>query len=238
MHPLVEALLNLFFPTRPGCRLCGAKSDRDICNHCRTWLANWSEAPKCLTCGRPVWSGTCTICGNCSRNRPPFAMAMAAGSYEGCLKESIHRLKYQGRRDLVPVLAELMVEVARQHPGFLESQAVLPVPISPVRLRQRGFNQAELLARHVAKQMELPVLSGTIIKPVDTPPQTGLSGQQRRQNLKDSFKVVSPGDITGKTILLVDDVITTGSTVSTIAEILLRAGAGNIFVITIANAGK
>lgn len=238
MHPLAEALLNLLFPTRPGCRLCGAKSDRDICNRCRTWLAKWSGVPKCLTCGRPVWSGTCTICGSCSRNRPPYAMAMAAGPYEKHLKESIRRLKYQGRRDLVPVLAELMVEVARQHPVFLESQAVVPVPISPVRLRQRGFNQAELLALQVAKQLELPVLSGTIVKPVDTPPQTGLSGQQRRQNLKDSFKVVSPGDITGKTILLVDDVITTGSTVSTIAEILLREGAGNIFVITIANAGK
>jgi len=165
-------------------------------------------------------------------------MARAAGPYEGPLKEAIHLVKYRGRTSLAPLLAGLMIQVAREHPLFRECQVVVPVPASPGRLRRRGFNQAELLAREVAWGLELPLLPRVIAKHRETPPQTGLAREQRRQNLQGSFKVTAPEEIAGKTILVIDDVLTTGSTVSAVAELLRQQGSGRIFVITLVNTGK
>lgn len=239
MHPLLEALFNLIFPTRPGCQLCGGPGAEAVCSHCQEWLARWAGQPKCLVCGRPLTGrDRGPKCRECYRQRPPFVLARAAGPYEGPLKQAVHRLKYFGQKSLAPVLAELMLQAIQRQPQMLAAEVVLPVPISPGRLRRRGFNQAELLAREVARGLGLPLLSRVLVKHVETPPQTGLTGVQRRQNLQGSFKVTAPGELKDKKILLLDDVFTTGSTVSVIADLLRQQGAGEIFVITLVNTGN
>lgn len=241
MHPLLEALVNLFFPARPGCRLCGSVSQEEICSLCRAWLAAWAKQPHCQVCGRPLTTGSqhISLCSGCHRQRPPFDLARAVGPYEGSLRQAIHQLKFKGRKSLAPLLASLMLETIQQHPQFLQCAAILSVPLSRQRQWERGFNQAELLAGEVARGLKLPLLSGVLIKKKETPPQTGLHRDQRKQNLKDAFQIkASVVDIQGQNLLLIDDVFTTGSTASAIVETLKAAGAGKIFVITLANAGK
>ncbi|SHE66472.1 ComF family protein [Desulforamulus putei] len=240
MHPLLEALVNLFFPERPGCKLCGSPGEGDLCFACRHELSVWAAKPKCPVCGRPVplQGRLVTLCRDCRRRPPPFEMARAVGPYEGGLREAIHLLKYKGRKSLAPLLGRLLLETLPKYPPLLNCDLVLPVPLSPGRLRERGFNQAELLAVAVARGLNLPLLSHALMKTAETPPQTGLTRQQREQNLQGSFQVTAPEQIRDKNILIVDDVFTTGSTVSAMAETLRGQGAASIFVITVANAAK
>ncbi|ABO51583.1 phosphoribosyltransferase [Desulforamulus reducens MI-1] len=237
MHFLLEALLNLLFPLPPGCQLCGRTGDWDICPTCSHWLVQWEGKPKCQICGRSLaYPGV--LCQECQHRQPPFVQARAVGPYEGGLRDAIHLLKYKGRKTLVPLLGKLMLELLQRQPELLRAELVVPIPMSPGRRRQRGFNQAELLAREVARGLQLPLMSNVLTKPKETPPQTGLDKNQRRENLRGAFDVNTPEAIKGKAILIVDDVFTTGSTMAEVAETLHKKGAGKLYVITLANAGK
>ncbi|MEG6523077.1 ComF family protein [Desulfotomaculum sp. 1211_IL3151] len=229
-----EALLNLIFPEPPGCKLCGAAGRKPLCSACEGWLASWASTPKCSICGRPSpWPQT--TCVSCQQNRPPFVLARAVGPYEGNFREAIHRLKYKGRKNLTPLLGKFLLTLIMKEPELKKVDGVLPVPLSPKRMRQRGFNQAELLAIEVARDLQKPLLKNVLIKPVETAPQTGLNKLQRQENLRGAFRVQDPSQIKGQNILLVDDVFTTGSTVSAAAETLQSQGAGKIYVVTLAN---
>lgn len=238
MHHLLEALVNLVFPEWPGCKLCGRLGKEDLCPACRQELRDWAAKPKCPVCGRPVPpKGRVTLCGDCQSQPPPFEMARAVGPYEGGLRQAIHLFKYKRRKSLAPLLGGLMLETLQKHSRLLHCDLVLPVPMSRGRLRERGFNQAALLARQVARGLNLPLSDRVLIKG-ETPPQTGLTRPQREQNLRGSFQVKAPEEIRGKNLLIVDDVFTTGSTVSAMAETLKEQGAAGIFVIILANAAK
>ncbi|WP_238473356.1 ComF family protein [Desulforamulus profundi] len=198
-------------------------------------LGGQTKVPGLRQAGPP--QGRVTLCGDCQSQPPPFEMARAVGPYEGGLRQAIHLFKYKRRKSLAPLLGGLMLETLQKHPRLLHCDLVLPVPMSRGRLRERGFNQAALLARQVARGLNLPLSDRVLIKG-ETPPQTGLTRPQREQNLRGSFKVKAPEEIRGKNLLIVDDVFTTGSTVSAMAETLKEQGAAGIFVITLANAAK
>lgn len=237
MASLLEALLNLVFPARPDCKLCGRKhSKEEVCSHCLQDLNAWSSLLKCSHCGRPLSAGEVGkhSCSFCSLEAPPFVKAIAAGPYQGSLKEAIHLFKYCGRKSLAPILADLMVRSINSHKEFLESRVVIPVPTSPKRLRERGFNQAELLATHLARRLKLPLLSQTVVKDLETPHQTGLNREQRQQNLRGAFRVTAPTEVKDKSILIVDDVLTTAFTAATLTQTLTAAGSGPIYIITAA----
>lgn len=238
MHPLLEALCNLLFPQRPGCQLCGSSTKDDICPSCRQELVSWAARPKCRICGRPIQAITpgAGLCIECQRLKPAFTQALAVGPYESHLREAIHLLKYQGRKAMAPFLGKLLLETLKQYP--LDCHLVLPVPLAPGRLRERGFNQAELLAREIAKGLGIPFSAGILIKPQETPHQTGLTREERRKNLQGAFRVKDPEKIRGKKILVVDDVLTTGSTATEVAKTLLAWGAAQIYIITLANSAK
>ncbi|MCL5289428.1 MAG: phosphoribosyltransferase family protein [Bacillota bacterium] len=240
MHPLLDALLNLLFPEGPGCKLCGSPGREDLCFACRLALSKWAAEAKCPICGRPVppQGPQAGQCRECRRQPPPFEMARAVGAYEGGLRQAIHLLKYKGRKSLAPLLGKLLLETLQKHPLLLQCDIVMPVPISRGRLRERGFNQAELLAVEAARGISRPLANQALIKIAETPPQTGLTREQRERNLKGSLQVVLPEEVRGRNILLVDDVLTTGSTASAAAEALKQQGAARIFVITLASAAK
>lgn len=238
MNPLLEALCNLLFPVPPGCKLCGSSAEEDICSACRQELTNWANRPKCRICGRPLQAITLRagLCTECHRIKPSFTQALAVGPYESHLREAIHLLKYQGRKSLAPVLGKLLLETLRQHP--LDCHLVLPVPLARGRLRDRGFNQAELLAKEVARGLGIPFSARILSKPLETPHQTGLTRGERRKNLQGAFKVSAPQQIQGRNLLIVDDVFTTGSTATEVTQTLLSQGAGQIYIITLANSSK
>ena len=189
------------------------------------------------------------ICPVCRRIERPFNRAVAYGSYEGGLRELIHLLKYNRVRPAAAVLGRMLSEAIAdlestfEHPAmFDQTIAVIPVPLYKTKLRQRGFNQAELIARAALKQLPVAarfqLVSGVLLRTRDTESQIGLTGHQRRENLRGAFAVPCATQITGREVLLVDDVYTTGTTASECARVLLRAGASQVWVATVARTLK
>ena len=183
-------------------------------------------------------------CGMCRRVEPPFARAAAYGSYESGLRELIHLLKYNGVRPAANVLGRMLAEaVAALEPEFpAESVLLVPVPLHRSKLRQRGFNQAELIARAAMKfgtaRDRLRLCAGALERKRETASQIGLTSHQRRENLRGAFAVAQPELVKGREVLVVDDIYTTGSTVSECARVLRRAGAAKVWVATVARTLK
>lgn len=245
---LWSELLNLIFPPRYTCPLCGTTSKNGkICLRCRQEIINFQQQTHCNQCGR--WKKFKKInyssdkpehdlnktfyCTDCLSQEKVFKIARAAGIYEGNLKKAILEFKFKQQRYLAHFLGQLLVEVFWAHPAYQKVQVVVPVPLTPQRLCKRGFNQAELLAREVAKTLNLP-LCLALIKVRETAPQTSLKREQRKDNLKRAFEVQKPSLIINKTVLLIDDVFTTGVTVEECSRNLLTAGANEVYVLTAA----
>ena len=224
-----EDLLNLVFPRRQLCLLCGAASaGEDVCRCCLQMMAEKKIAVS------PEYAGQDRY----------FALARSAGPYDGVLRQAIWRFKFGGQRYLARPLGSLLAEVVDDlvslcrldetcRPG--EIAGLVPVPLARGRLRKRGFNQSELLARQVSLILGLPLLP-VLRKVRETPPQTGLSREQRQSNLKDVFGVCCSVLPVGRSVILIDDVFTTGCTASECARVLLTAGIGRVYVATLASA--
>jgi ComF family protein len=211
---------------------------------------------------RPISGGLCSVCGErlfssyafavpgeskcglCRRIEPPFARAAAYGSYESGLRELIHLLKFDGVRPAANVLGRMLAEaITTLEPGFpAETIAVVPVPLHRTRFHQRGFNQAELIARLAIKlkhaQNQFRLCRGVLQRKRETASQIGLTSHQRRANLRGAFAVAQPELIKGREVLVIDDVLTTGATVSECARVLRRAGATKVWVATVARTLK
>ncbi|MCI0403186.1 MAG: ComF family protein [Acidobacteria bacterium] len=190
--------------------------------------------------GRP------TRCGMCHRIEQPYERARAYGSYDGNLRGLIHLLKYEQVRPAARVLGEMLALAVQELPaeGGTGVRVVIPVPLHSSRLRQRGFNQAELIARAALSRVpgcaaaDFHLRTGVLRRKRATDTQTGLTRHQRRENIRGAFEVTRPAEIAGKEALLVDDVFTTGTTVSECAKVLLRAGAARVLVATVARVMK
>ncbi len=229
LRPWGQAVLDLVFP--PRCQVCGAADAFPLCGEC------WARFPRiswpvCDVCGRPLRGPPDLVftCVPCRRRREPLRVR-AFGRYDGPLREAVHALKYRGKLGLVEPLGRGLAEVAAQDPRLSGVDAIVPVPLHPRREGQRGFNQAEELARVVSVQLGRPVRKA-LVRVRDTPSQTELDEDQRRRNVREAFAV--RGRVDGLRLLLVDDVVTTGSTLGECAAILRRAGAEDVYAVAVA----
>src|SRR5512137_339755 len=214
---MLKAFLDILFP--PRCHFCKSfipdAGDLHLCAHC-LGACGAIRSPLCKRCGVPFYTdeGEDHLCGRCIDRPPPFIAARAAALFEGPVKELTHRLKYNHRVQHRRPLSQL---AARQLAPFVaESRAdlVIPVPLHVKRLRQRGFNQAALLGEILAREWGLPLMRRNMRRIRWTEPQINLSVAERAANVKGAFSVSKPLSIRDKRIILVDDVYTTGSTVS------------------------
>src|SRR3712207_4677491 len=223
LEPYVSALIDLFYPQR--CVGCEKRASDLLCRTCFEALPEvWR--PVCGRCGLPTAFET-FVCEECKGVNFGFEGARAPLRYEGVGKEIVHVLKYRGYTRVVDRLAApLMVGALAKD---LKFDAVVPVPVHRSRLRRRGFNQAELLARGVAKKINAPV-SDTLQVVRRTRDQVDLSASERRENVAGAFS--ASARIRGR-ILLIDDVFTTGATMSSCAESLTRAGAREVFALSL-----
>jgi ComF family protein len=235
-----DSLFALLFPA--DCKVCSLPiesfSSAPVCARCLDGVRPY-EGLVCGTCGlflqaANVLHGTFE-CGLCRRGAFAFEQARSFGSYDGILRSLIQRLKYDGYRPLAKPLANHLSEAMRR----LETKPpdlILPVPLYPGRQRQRGFNQASLLAARLAKLTGIPIVLEGFTRVRDTPPQTGLRAAVRRKNVAGAFRVVQPERIRSRRLLLVDDVLTTGATANACAQALLESGAEAVCVLTLARA--
>jgi ComF family protein len=165
-------------------------------------------------------------------------MARAVGAFEGSLQAGIHRWKYEGKTHLTRFFAEWMAEGLNRYWGLHSFDLLIPVPLHPLRLRERGFNQALLLVKELSRRTGIPYARAILQKKKPTIPQVNLSGVEREKGLRGTFHVVEKEELLGKSVLLVDDVYTTGATVNECSKVLLRGGAERVNVLTLAHAIK
>jgi ComF family protein len=199
----------------------------------------------CRICGEKLFSsfvntGDGPLCGMCRRAEPRFRRAVAFGAYEGALRDVIHLFKYQGARPAGKLLGRLLHQATAEM-ALPDSLIVIPVPLWTGKRQTRGFNQAEAIARafldfQSARSIQLD--TAILVRTRDTVSQTGLTRHQRRANVRGAFKVLRPERVKGRSILIVDDVMTTGTTAGECARVLRRAGAEEVFVATVARATK
>ena len=226
----MRALLDLFFPPRcPGCRelIAGAGP---FCARCLETLA---EVPLacCPRCGEPE---ALEICEHCRGAPPAFEKASAPYLHGGALADAIHRLKYEDRPHLAAPLASLVL--ARLAPELDWCEIVVPVALHPNRLRKRGYDQALLIARELARRTHKEVVARAVKRVRDTPPQVGRDRAQRAANVMGAF-AADAQKVAGRRVLLVDDVLTTGATAQAAARALVDAGARAVRVVALARAG-
>jgi ComF family protein len=176
------------------------------------------------------------VCSQCLGKRLHYDRAYSACLADTKMLDAIHRFKYQREVYFLPSLAQVLVECAARHVPWTELDAIVPVPLHPRKERHRHFNQARVLADSLSVAFGKPILDRNLRRVADTPSQTFLDAEARRKNLRDAFRVKRPAEFAGKRIVLVDDVFTTGSTSNVCAQELKKAGAVNVFVLTLARA--
>ena len=231
-----RALLDLLFP--PLCHVCKVfipkAGELLICAGCLekiTFLAT----PLCTVCGIPFGTenGLDHVCGVCLKH-PPFHICRSATLFAGPVQELIHRFKYGHRVQLSQPLGILTARALATFGGAAAPELIVPVPLHRKRLRERGYNQSQLIGAVLAQRWGAPLELGNLRRIRWTEPQTSMDASQRRENVSGAFAVREPRRVEGKRVLLVDDVLTTGSTIRACAEALREAGAEAICVVTVA----
>lgn len=232
-----SATFQFFLP--PQCACCETfleEGQQGFCSNCLREI-RWIEPPFCSVCGTPFISGKVENhpCGACAIRRRYFTMARALAAFDGSLQAAIHRWKYEGKTHLTPFFAEWMAGGLSCYWELNSLELLIPVPLYPQRLRERGFNQALLLVKELSRRTGIPFSHTILKKKKPTLPQVNLSGVEREKGLKGTFHVIEKEELLGKSVLLVDDVYTTGATVNECSKVLLSGGAERVDVLTLAH---
>jgi len=236
LEPISQFLLP---PQCPCCEKFLEEGKKGLCGECLSEI-HWIDPPFCSVCGSPFPSGVGEShpCGDCLTKTRHYETARALGYYVGPLQKMIHRWKYQGKTSLTGPLGEWMATGSHRHWDPALFDLLVPVPLHSRRLRERGFNQALLLVKELSRRTGIPYRKRLLQKRDSTPPQVNLSGADREKAVRNAFQYIGPENLEGKTLLLVDDVYTTGATVNECSRVLLASGAERVHVLTLAHAVK
>lgn len=208
-----DTILSALLPQR--CLLCGESGDAPLCPTCRQSLPI-ARGLACPVCGEAAQ--TAEGCSRCRRRPPRFDATFAPCLYAFPVDKLVHTLKYGHCLAVADVLADLMLTGTRP-----DGDLIIPVPLAAVRLRQRGFNQALEISRHLARVLEMPLLANACTKPRETVAQASLPWHTRRRNVQRAFDCTV--DLSGRRVIVVDDVMTTGATLDELARVLKERGA-------------
>jgi ComF family protein len=234
--PLLKTAVDIIFPAQ--CLACPTivTVKGNLCHHCWDNIA-FISSPQCEKCGMPfeLENSSGMLCGNCiGENGPRYDKARAVIQYDESSRNLITNFKYSDKTHSCKHFAAWMVRVGQE---FIENADIIaPVPLHRIRLFTRRYNQSALLAKSISQQCGVPAHNRLLIRTKNTPPQASLTFKQRTINVRNAFKVNSTyaNKITGKNIILVDDVITTGSTINACVRALKKSGAGEVYVLTLA----
>jgi len=240
MNTKLSRWLSLLFVKDYNCIVCGRElagpGRYRICNPCFVLLESIGERA-CLKCGKLLFAEE-QYCLDCQNHEKSYDRALAPLTYAGATAILVQRLKFRKQKYLAEPMANLMTDKLLD--AELVADVVLPVPLSPKRYKERGFNQSELLGEVIAKALKLPLDVTSTVRVKETLASSGLSGGRaaREENMKDAFEVVDKAAIKGKTVLAVDDVLTTGTTMNELAKALKKAGAKRVIGLTFATTSE
>lgn len=218
--------------------ILGSEEKLRICPECLSQIS-FIESPICPCCGLPFinYEGADHLCGECSTSSKQFfSVARSVGKFETSLLDVIHQFKYKGKIAAGETIGRLMAEFEDDSFSSKGYSLIMPVPLHRKRLKERGFNQSLILARVIAERHSIRLDFNTLKRTIHTMPQTSLGREQRGKNVKGAFEVTDGEGIKGEKVLLIDDVYTTGSTVNECARVLVKSGAAEVAVLTLARA--
>ena len=236
LHRLRRTLLDMLYPrTCAGCGKLAAPEPGHFCWDCQAKVV-YVQSPYCSICGDPVEGRVdgSFVCYACSESTPFFDRARSAVRYRGVMQDVLQEFKYREGLWMRPDLVRILEACAATHYDMDEIDAVTFVPLYPARHRQRGYNQAEVLAGLLAKSIRKPLLKYCLARIKPTQTQTHLTARDRVTNVKGAFKTRWLSRLNGRRILLVDDVMTTGATVNECSRVLKAGGAARVVVVTVA----
>lgn len=238
LYRLADRGLQLLYPYR--CPICDRIPDgRDlseyICPGCKRKLIYINDS-YCMKCGKPLDAEYEEYCSDCQRRSHAFDRGRSLLSYQGEVRNSLYRFKYGNKRSYAFFYGNEISKCLGSWIRFCGIDYLVPIPIHKKRKRRRGYNQAEVLARVIAGNLSVPLLSPGLVRVKNTSPQKKLDVSERRKNLAGAFRCCN-GNIRGKTILIVDDIYTTGATADAAAKVLKAAGADKVYVISIGIGG-
>lgn len=225
---LLGVVLDVLFPLR--CAGCGRRGE-NVCPGCRAAIP-WLGTEVCPLCASPSRLGR--ICRACADGEMALDGARAACRFEGIARTAIHDLKFRGIRPRAELLGDLLAETLERRP--LAIDVLVPVPLGARRRRTRGFSQSDLIAHRVGERIGVPVLLSSLERIRETPPQVGRTADERRENVRDAFECRDAAAIAGRRVALVDDVLTTGSTLREGARALRAGGAARIYGVVVSRA--
>ncbi|WP_433737475.1 ComF family protein [Pseudomonas putida] len=241
MHcqPQRKSKVYIWLKNKQSCLLCDETADdaTPICMACETelpWLGD-----HCQTCALPLPTAGLT-CGPCLKQPPAFEKVIAPWTYSFPIDSLITRFKHSAKWPFGHLLAELLAQALRHRfdEDLPRPDLLLPVPLATRRLRQRGFNQAAMLARWLATRLDLPCDERLLLRTQDTGAQQTLNASARRKNLRNAFALTPEASVKGRHLALVDDVLTTGATAQALARLLMDAGAARVDVYCLARTPK
>lgn len=224
MHALLKKFAHIVFPHR--CLLCELNGEKLICNNCFETLPQFKSS--CKQCGLMSDSGNDkTICGQCIANSPPFENTFSLFEYAAPISSLIWQLKFHGNLSIAQLFAHYWIDFI---PQFYAANSlpdlIVPVPLHHARLKERGFNQALEITKPIGKYFHIPVDTRSCIRIKHTQPQSSLIASKRKNNLKNAFGLSYP--VTVKHIAILDDVMTTGNTVTEVAHLFKKVGVEKI----------
>jgi len=231
-------ILDFVYPI--NCRICFCKLDYKsldsgtICPDC--WKkVEYLHLPYCLRCGHPAGDGFSEKCEECKKFRPVyFIKARGIAKYSGVLRKAIHFWKYGFKEEMKKPLVQIIEKYIQTNTELDSFDIIIPVPLHPIKFREREFNQAEILAEPFSDYFGIPVISDILYRTRYTRPQMELSADERFKNVEGLFALRNPAIVNGKKILLIDDVMTTGATVNACSKVLKEAGCLDIYIVVLA----
>ena len=229
----LEKIVDIIYPVT--CPLCGSVlpySEKGVCVKCLKKL-KWVESPVCMRCGKMIDDPEEEYCKDCTSIPKSFEKNYAAFCYEGEIKDSLYAFKYKNKREYAGFYADSIISKYGHELSKNGIDGIVPVPLNSKRLKQRGYNQAELLAKEIGKALKITVYPDYLKRCIATDPQKELNDRERMKNLKNAF-IIGQNDVKLKQILLVDDIYTSGATMDACTRVLLMSGVERVYCVSVA----
>ncbi len=223
-QPYSDAVLNFIYP--PGCIICMTRLEPGLTLICQTC---WQSLPRIDNAENQKQNRA-----NLDSNKSQISKFLAVWEFNSAVQDLIHEIKFFGKKSFAKFVGEELADLMAQDQDYVEADLIIPVPLHKTRLRERGFNQSLLLSQAILKKTNIPVHQKVLQRIKYTKPQSKLDARERQQNVKDAFRVIDPSAVKGKTVILVDDVLTTGSTIRACAESLKSAEVAKVLALTAA----